>query len=257
MHTGGVLGGVKKSSSGQAPLIAGIIFLLLIPTTIIIAENATNNLTGDLAANPSLDNTSQNDAQNIQIEPNLTENNETSDFENTTGPSGEPTIIAENISIHLNDTNQTSPVNETNVTYPDENVSVSITSQANETIQDPSNITNATAEQNQAEEPEQQEEPEKEPLGPVIEVKLDVPERADRNEPFLISAEITNAGDQDARDVELEWILPKSLSIVEGSGSQHCDVPAQAACKSELKVVASLSSELGEQEVKVLVRYLD
>jgi hypothetical protein len=245
MHVGGVLGGMKRSSSGQAPLVAGILFLLLVPTTIIIAENATSNITGNTFANLSLN------------ETNTTENNETPDSENTTEPSSKPITISENISIPLNDTNQTYPVNETNVTYPNENITANVTSQANETIQKPTNVTNVTTEQNQTQEPEQQEEPYKEPLGPVIDVKLNVPERADRNEPFQISAEITNTGDMEARDVEVEWILPKSLSIIEGGDSQHCDVPAQAACQSELKVVASLSSELGEQEVKVLVSYFD
>lgn len=257
MYTGGFLGGVKKSSSGQAPLLAGILFLLLIPTTIIIAENVTNNLTGDMIANFSLKNITENATSETPPENNQTGNDVF--FENETLP-----VTGTNTAGYNNGTDDgrsnTLPI-EINDTPPWENITVNITPAVNETnITLPGNATNTTMPDNEtvhehANETQEPKEPESQ--GPILDISIEVPERANRNEPFLLSAEITNTGDTDALDVEVEWVIPDGISILEGSGSHYCDVPAGAACTSDLKVAASLSSELGEREIKVLVRYFE
>jgi hypothetical protein len=255
MNSGRRSGGVKKSSSGQAPLLAGILFLLLIPTTIIIAENATSNLTGNMAANFSLENATSGALP-------INETNQTGNTE-----SGAPLLNDTSLTLpQVNETeNTTIPGNATNITppgkitIPEENTTINITPAFNETNMTlPGNTTNTTTPENEtAQEPanETQEPKEPELQGPVLEVNLNVPNRANRNEPFTVSAEINNTGDTDALGVEVEWVLPEDFSILSGSGSHYCDVPSEDAYLSELEVAAPLSSMLGEQEIKVLVRY--
>lgn len=67
--------GVRKSSSGQAPILALAFFFLIVPTSIIVAENVTVNLTGDFIGDVSLNNAlepsniSLNDSINSQAIP--------------------------------------------------------------------------------------------------------------------------------------------------------------------------------------------
>ena len=226
------LGGNRKSSSGQAPVLAAILFLLLVPTTIILAENATMNITGSMLANLTFNATQPNISLPVN---NSTPTNDT----NTTIPENntEPLniTIPLNIPLPSNETspeaNTTGPMNETNVTEPEEKTSP-------------------------PEEPEEETLPET-PEGPVLEVSLDIPERADRNQEFQVSATVSNTGGQDASDVELEWVLPEGFLITQGSGTKTCNIPSSAACSSTLTVAASLSSMLGEQDIKILVRYHD
>lgn len=228
----------RKSQTGQAQILAAILFLLLIPTTIIVAQNATENITGHLAANVSVEDATSGAPQI----------NETNHTELGTPPLNySDTIMKENETGPLppNDTNVTPPenitvpLNDTNITLPDLNITINATP--------PENETNVTIPENQTQEPP---EP-----APILSITLNVPESANRNEPFILSADISNSGDADALGVEVEWILPDGFSILSGSGSHTCNAPAGGACTSEIEAVAPLSSMLGEQEIKVLVRY--
>lgn len=227
------LGGTRKSSSGQAPVLAALLFLLLVPTTVILAQNATLNITGDMLANISLP---EVNATNITLPVNTTPPNTTLPVNTTLPDNDTNTSFSENITLPFNisvpenetlpDTNTTEFINESNITEPDNTPSVNITI------------------------PE-------EPEGPVLEIALDIPGRADRNQEFQVSAVVTNTGDTEANGVELEWVLPGGFLITQGSGTQTCDIPSGAACSSTLTVAASLSSMLGEQDIKILVRYHD
>jgi hypothetical protein len=236
--------GVRKSSSGQAPVLAAVLFLLLVPTTIIIAENATVNITGSMTGNSSFQNTSAENATNSTSSPWV----EMLPIINETSPLNEALLLnetnetsAENATLNITNTsseeNVTLPVNDTNttihenITLPEENLTAPV-NDTNQTLPDV-------------------------PEGPALGVALDVPDRVDRNEPFLVSAEVSNTGDLEATDVEIEWVLPDGFSIVEGDAIHHCDIPAGASCFSKLTVAASLSSDLGEREIKVMVRYHD
>jgi hypothetical protein len=200
MKLGVRYGGARKSSSGQVPVLAALLFLLLVPTTIILAENATLNVTGDTLLNFSADNSTNTTAGgNFSI---ADISNHTSELNGTTNP----TLLK-------NETNTTATGNQT-----------------------PGVSENGT-------------------IGPILEIGLDLPDRIDRNTVFNSSATIKNTGDQEATGVGIEWILPRGFSIIEGSGGHYCDIPSGAACLSELIVAASLSSETGEHEIKVLVRY--
>jgi len=231
----------RKSQMGQAQILAAALFLLLIPTTMIVAQNATDNITGGMTAN--ITSTSPE---------NITENTTLPAKENNT-----PVFFNES------ETGEGAPINETNLTLPEENITINITLLLDETnVTLPNNQTlpeptNQTSGQNQTQEQPGQEQQEPEATGPVIETSPHMPGRANRNEPFLLSAEISNRGDTDAHDVEIEWVLPDGISILAGSGSHYCDVPAGATCTSELTVAASLSSKLGEREIKLLVRYFE
>lgn len=280
MYTGVRFGGVRKSSSGQAPILAAVLFLLLVPTTIIIAENATGNTTGDIVANITAAIPYENNTLNTSHENNVTGFNTIllsgnmifPDSKSDPASQGSATSHANttNATVPMNQTNMTAHLNNTNTTPPgesaamganetvlpcEENTTANTTTPANDTCRFPEN---GTAGQNHTQGPDVQEpgnETREPPTGPALEVSLNLPERTDRNQPFLVSVEILNTGDRDANAVWVEWALPGSISILEGSGSHHCDIPAGAACTSRLTVAASLSSELGEQEIKVLVRY--
>jgi hypothetical protein len=260
------LGGKRKSSSGQAPVLAAILFLLLVPTTIIIAENATTNLTGSIVANFSFENATYLNITNMPGSENATL------LENATDKLPAPenlTTNGTNASLEAGTLYIETPENETgdddslNITLPENETPSNTTSPENTTINIsipgntsdtpfPENATNTTLPENQT-----QETPPSESPGPLLVVDLDVPEKVDRNVPFRVSAEVTNAGETEARNVELEWVLPEGVSISEGNEIQMCDVPSGGPCTSNLALIPSLSSSLGEKEIKVLVRYHD
>ncbi len=245
----------KRSQLGQAQVLVAILFLFLIPTTIIVAQNATDNISGQITAAISPENATytSHPPETPDIPPSNPSNEPGT---NKTTISNKPT---HNVTPPINQTSPILQLNNTNVTLSGENT----TSHDNDTIAGLPNVTppgvpgNQTIQQpsNETSGNQTQEPPEQEPPEPALEVTLQLPERANRNEPFLISAEIANTGDTDVLNAEVEWVLPERFSILEGSGSHYCDIPSYAACLSELTVFASLSSMLGEQEIKVLVRY--
>ena len=185
----------KKSSSGQAPILAAVLFLLLVPTTIIIAENATINLTGNMVVNITFNAT-----------------NETAD------PSEEFLL------------NPTSMMN-TSADQPPEPPTTDNTTDTI-TILNDSHFS-----------------------GPLIGVSLDVPERALRNEPFVVSAEISNTGDSDAGNVEIEWIIPEGIDILEGNRTSTLKIPANDSFPISLKLKSPLDSEIGYKNIRIVISH--
>lgn len=276
--------GQRKSQTGQAPVLAAIIFLLLVPTTIIVAENATQGPAQSLGnitvtTFPTLDNITLSEPGTgldihkgysfsmscIPFVGNDTGVNMTFQY-NHSGQAGFvaiPTSGECNISSPNPDTDV-----ENNVSY-----NHTVTMGMNDTCYVRCQISNGTDTLNSEERridvsypppavesvpgDQAQESPEPEPPSPVLELRLDVPERADRSETFTISAEITNTGDADANGAEITWALPEDLSILDGSSNHLCDVPAGETCTSEIEASASPFSELGRHEIKAVVSYHD
>ena len=89
---------------------------------------------------------------------------------------------------------------------------------------------------------------------PEITVSLEYPEKITRGEDFKIKARIENSSPASLRIVEIEWKLPKDFEIV--SRNEDCKVLSpNSACTSEILVHSSLSTKLGNNEIKVVIKY--
>lgn len=249
--------GQRKSQAGQAQILAAALFLLLVPATVIVAQNATENITGYVIANT----TGDQESLNLSADPgNATAKTREPSTENNVRP---PENNTKTVTQGENAApNTTTSADETNATTPEGSANTNTTLPSNETNRSPSmdnETTAAPAQDNATYAAKTPNETFAAPpeAAPDLGVNLIVPERADRSEPFPLTAEIANTGNADAFRVEVEWILPDGISIIEGSRSHSCDVPVGGTCTSELEVAASLSSELGKHEIKVLVSHLE
>jgi len=260
-----------KSNSGQVQLLAALVFLFLIPATMIIAENATLNLTGHITSNlssPPENGTIFNGTLQENIAPNAftevlpTENyTDASIFANNTNHTQNSSTLQDLSNDTSNATeappqgnfteNTISSLNETNASNTTHTNVTGTGLETNQTAHNPDNQTpalNGTF----AETAENMT-----PVGPVLRARLDVPETANRNEIFYVSAEVTNTGDSNVSNVSIEWILPGGIRILDGDVIQYCDIPVNASCTAHLGLSAGLSSSLGEYEIRILVRYSD
>lgn len=263
---------------GQVQILAIFLFLLLIPTTVIIAQNSTINstFTGDIideiptTNETALPEDTGNDTATDTIEEdvNITiEDNETQE----TPPENTTQEINETIETPSNQTNETGM--EENVTIPDElNQTVNETV-INETIINQT-LTNET-ETNETIEPEpvipETNETINETLNetinetipnetlefiPILDVGIISPEKITRGYTFEMSAYAKNIGSASAMDVSIEWILPDGFVILSGSGSVNCqEVAPKTSCWNNLTATVSLSSNLGLNDIRVRVSY--
>ena len=91
-----------------------------------------------------------------------------------------------------------------------------------------------------------------EPFVKKIEIKVEYPERITRGENFKIKAFIKSL-DQKVRISEVKWELPSGFEILDKN--EDCEVVEKDSfCTSEI-LVSSFSSELGKNEVKIVVSY--
>jgi hypothetical protein len=230
--------------------LTALAFLLLVPATVFIAENAT---TGDMTANTSdlnitinatMLNQSLNETNASLIMP-VNVSNETSQEPLAANPS-------------INDTsNETLPaVNDTNATITD-----NATSQepgANVTLPDSQTATdsNTTLPGNRTQDNQNTTDEVSPLLGPDLDVSIDIPGQADRGESFRISCSVENKGDSAAGDVRIEWDLPSSIVVLEGDKDKTCGtLQAGSSCESSLVVGASRVSRPGRHEIMARVTY--
>jgi hypothetical protein len=266
-----------RAESGQVQVLAIFLFLLLIPTTVIIAQNSTINstftgdaITGMPAANGTQETAEDNQTQETPQENLTREKNQTQGSEpiNVTEPQNETTGVP------LNQTNETEP---SNVTIPESN-------QTNE------NITNETVtNQTITNETGINETLEPEPTGPEINETVNTtlnetlnetalnetvngtveaepalgvgiisPDNVTRGFPLELKAYARNTGSAPAFNLEIEWILPDGFLILSGSGSIVCEQLAPGtSCWNNITAAASLSSSLGLNDIMVRVSYAE
>jgi uncharacterized repeat protein (TIGR01451 family) len=87
-----------------------------------------------------------------------------------------------------------------------------------------------------------------------ISLKLNAKEKITRGESFLLKVNITNEGDADAKNVKVTVELPNGFSTDEKEKS--CGViEVNSTCELEFSVKSDLSTQLGENEIKVRVSY--
>ncbi len=254
----------NSGAKGQAQLIAIFLLLVLVPTTVIVAQNATNSTGVDGMI------TDVNLTETLPIEdilnetlPEDTEGNTTIPEENVTDPHEPETDITEpeeNVTV-INETNVTVP--EENITIPDENVTIpeeNATLPEENTTSPEENITEPT------EEPEVNiTEPEEnvtetnvteESLAPEITLVIENPDKVTRDkEDAIVKAVITNTGGT-SYNLVLEWMLPEGFAVVEGNATEHIGVLENSGTFiSEIKVFPVLGAPLGPAEIRARVSY--
>ena len=242
--------GWKKSSIGQVQIITLFLFLFLVPATVIIAQNATMNVTSEGNLVLEQINISENADINVPIsmESNFSETvnvtqkeisfelNETGVLENITETSNQ----TENMPAEMN----ASLKNET--ILPDAGIFENETD--NTTVQEPENRINETIQQS---EPPVTEIPE-----PVLEARILSPDKITRGESFDISGVVKNSGNGEAKNVRLSWVIPSGFELVSGQIEKDCGtLPPDSECTSNLTLSSSLSIETGRSELKILVKY--
>jgi len=252
---------------GQVQILAIFLFLLLIPTTMIIAQNATVNTSSEITE-MILNVTDEAEAtENITIEENETlPENITQEINQTESNVTEP----QNETIEIppsNQTNETEPIE--NVTLPELNQTANETiinetiinqtlineTEVNETGINETEINETLPEPPEVNETVNETEEEPEILTPVIEVGIISPDKATRGESFELSAYARNNGSASA-NVFVEWVLPEDFVILSGSGSVNCqEVAPQTSCWNNITATVSLSSNLGLNYIKVKVSY--
>jgi len=87
-----------------------------------------------------------------------------------------------------------------------------------------------------------------------ISLKLNAKEKITRGESFLLKVNVTNEGDADAKNVKVTVELPSGFSTDEKE--KVCGViKPNSSCELEFSVKSNLSTQLGENEIKVRVSY--
>ncbi len=232
----------KKSKLGQVQILAILLFLFMVPTGIIIAQNATESFQKNLS---------------LSLEGNLiAAHNNTTDVivENTPLEY----IVFENTSENSTDILQNFNVNQTLNENLNENISENITlpeSSLNETneTQVELPILNETSNETLNETNETIVIPE---IYPKLEVSIKYPENIIRGELINLEARAFNSGTVVAKNVILEWHLPEGFDIVSGNQTENCgDLFEQSICFSNITISTSYSVPIGPNDIKVEVRY--
>jgi len=212
----------KRGRLGQAQVLAAILFLFLIPTTVILAENATNS-----------SNTSIPEPLNLSFE-GLVIN--TSDIVNQS-----PTLLSEPPV-----SNESS---ETNISNSSVNEELPLNQTLNETLPETTNQTSNETSNNETQN-ETVEIPPSPPetLLPYLTVSINGPDMIVRGKDPTFFVEITNTGDGTAQNIIGLWIP--------NLGAFECDdLETGEACTRELILPTTIATPLGIKEIGVSVSY--
>jgi len=241
---------------GQAQLVALFMVLLLVPATIIVAQNATNStavlegmaIASDAGLNETLDDNVS--VAGVEVNENITDT--------ATGNGQNVTDITEISELNGTSENFTIPdatepeENETNIAIPEEANFTEENSTLNETenvtIHVEENITyeNITTEENATP---------AEPAEPDVRIEIINPEKITRGESFLLKAVVSNRGAK-AENVVIEWVLPDFFEITEGNEKEKIETfDANTTFSSEILVSSRTDASLGASEIRVRVSY--
>ena len=88
-----------------------------------------------------------------------------------------------------------------------------------------------------------------------IDIKLVYSGKITRGDITNIRADLINTGSL-AGNVVLNWLLPDGFSLVSGNLIEFCgDLDNASSCYSEISVIVNPSTEIGLNEVKIVVNY--
>lgn len=91
-------------------------------------------------------------------------------------------------------------------------------------------------------------------MHPKFDTNLDYPQKITRGDAFSIKANITNVGSLTAKNVEIVLQLPEGFEFV--SSSSNCDqLDLNETCNSEIIVTSTASTNLGLNDLKIVVNY--
>lgn len=89
---------------------------------------------------------------------------------------------------------------------------------------------------------------------PKMDITLDYPQKITRGGEFSIKAYVTNIGSLTAKNVVINWQLPYGFEIV--SDNSNCaNLESNSVCNSEITVKSSVSTELGINDLKIVINY--
>ena len=240
----------RKSSTGQVQLLSIFFLLFLVPATVIIAQNATMNVTSE--GNLVLEQINISEPVDMQVPISMESN-----FSETVN------LTEKEISFELNETAVLENITETS--NQTENLPAeTIASLENETILPDAGIFENETDNITAQEPEnwmnetiqEPEPPLTEIPEPVLEARILSPDKITRGESFDISGVLKNSGNGEAKNVRLSWEIPSGFELVSGEIEKECGtLPPDSECTSNLTLSSSLSTETGRSELKVLVKY--
>jgi hypothetical protein len=154
--------------------------------------------------------------------------------------------------ITINDTVDSGTVSEDFVLGNEYSLKISL----HETVEIVTSISNETGNQNETPE-ENETSNETSPSNetkPVFIVNLGSG-RITRGEIAVLSAHVLNTGPL-AKHVYFDWMLPSEFELVSGNLRKECgNLKTDASCYSEIGVMINPSTEIGLNEVKVVVNY--
>jgi hypothetical protein len=118
--------------------------------------------------------------------------------------------------------------------------------------------TNETIEINQTN--QTQEIPEEIPsetiLAPELNIQISYPEKINRGDVILLSTNLTNIGNAEAKGVSIDWELASGFNIVQGNAEENLgDLRIGETISSEISIEALYSTSLGNNEIKIKIGY--
>ena len=269
----------RTDAKGQAQLAALFMLLLLLPASMIVAQNATvtgGQITGmvgginltEVMENgtllpyqpaPSLPNATdmppiepESNITEPQIDTNLTESNSTPQLNETPVIEPNATDYFPEGNLTLNETimpegpNATEPNvtgiegNDTGIELPEANVTI-----INLSLNLTGNLTyNQTLEENITTEAE-----------PMLHLEIVAPEKVSRGHAFIIRAIIENRGGA-AKRVALEWSLPQHFDMIQGDKTTKIgQMRENSTFTIEIGVTSRADSVLGKADVRARVSF--
>ena len=263
-----------KASLGQSQVLLLLFFLFLVPTSVILAQNATINeslpLEGLITSNSAYQETINLPINLTELIENLSDSEDTVFGENLTLPIANNTNSTENIPDLNMIENQTDDnpnitlpenttinvtINENNSSQPGLNITDNITNTTEPPITDPINDTI-----NQTENITEPEPPNITiPIEfPILFLEIDSPDRFTRGEIIPIKGIVTNRGLASSENVVLWLELPDYFELVSGNLEKDCGYLAPAAvCENEIEIRIPDNAELRNEEIEVKVSYED
>ena len=91
---------------------------------------------------------------------------------------------------------------------------------------------------------------------PNIEIEISSPEKITRGEVIEVKANIINIGKTEAKNVVVEWQLPKGFEIISENKKEKINtISPNNSHISEIQVQTSLTTSLGDNEIKISLTY--
>jgi uncharacterized membrane protein len=237
---GNIISSGSRLTLGQLQVVSVIAFLFLIPTAIIVAQNASIpnqslELTGDLINTTEMEGLLEivnlTKSETLNITGSITQENKT----------GNLTFFG-----NITETNQTAD-NITEEVFG--NKTGNFTAPFNKTEPPEFNFSNKTEPGLNATPPEEEPEEEGELIG-----SLEIPEKIIRGDSYQLVLILENIGLGEAKDIHITFSLPYGHEIYVHESECLSLLPGEV-CEKKVLVTTSLDADLGKEKMEVYVSY--